>query len=93
MREPSVPLIANATGEPLTAVDAIRRELIEQLAAPVQWQRSIETMVAGGATHFIEFGPGHVLSGLIRRIDRSASVANVSDMATAGKLAPAAAPP
>jgi [acyl-carrier-protein] S-malonyltransferase len=93
VHEPSVPLIANTTGEPLTAVDELRHELIEQLTAPVLWQRSVERMIAGGARHFIEFGPGRVLGGLIRRIDRSASVANVSDMATAGKLAPAAAPP
>jgi [acyl-carrier-protein] S-malonyltransferase len=93
MREPRVPLIANTTSKPLTAVDDLRRELVAQLTAPVLWQRSVERMIEAGATHFIEFGPGRVLSGLVRRIDRSASVANVSDMTTASKLAPAAAPP
>lgn len=93
LREPQVPVIANTSGEPVMAVDELRRELVDQLTAPVLWQRSVERMIAGGASHFIEFGPGRVLSGLIRRIDRSASVSNVSDLATAGKLAPAAAPP
>ncbi|MCH8994251.1 MAG: ACP S-malonyltransferase [Chloroflexi bacterium] len=90
-RDPQVPVIANTTAEPLTSASAIREELVQQLTRPVQWQRSVEYLRAQGVGGVIEFGPGRVLSGLVRRIDRSLTVRNVSDLASAGS-APAPAP-
>ena len=53
----------------------------------VQWNRSVEHMAAQGIDQFVEIGPGKVLTGLIRRIDRGATVANVDDLATAKSFA------
>jgi len=86
-REPSVPIIGNTTARPLAGAAAIREELLNQLCNCVQWQRSVEYMVAGGVTGFAEIGPGRVLSGLIRRIDRGAGTQNIGDAAAVSKLA------
>ncbi len=91
--DPTVPVIANTTAEPLTTAAALREELVQQLARPVQWQRSIEGLRSRGVGTFIEFGPGRVLTGLIRRIDRSLAVHNVCDLASAGQAVLAPAPP
>jgi [acyl-carrier-protein] S-malonyltransferase len=66
-----VPLISNIHAEPIVHPDDIRRELVEQICAAVQWLRSVETMVELGVTHFYEVGHGSVLSGLVSRIDKS----------------------
>lgn len=92
-RDPQVPLIANTSAQPLRTASELRVELVAQLAQPVYWQRSVEYMRGQGVSVFIEFGPGRVLSGLIRRIDRAASVSNVSDLATARSASAAPAPP
>ncbi|MGB2694754.1 MAG: ACP S-malonyltransferase [Dehalococcoidia bacterium] len=93
IRDPEVPLIANSTAQALTSGDQIRSELVQQLQQPVQWARSVEAMRDRGAAGVIEFGPGRVLSGLARRIDRRLSVQNVSDLAGARATSPAPAPP
>lgn len=69
--KPQAPLISNVTGEPIAHPDDIRKELVEQITAPVQWTRSVQTMIELGVTHFYEIGQGNVLSGLIGRIDKS----------------------
>ena len=92
-RDPRVPVVANTTASPLRTAEELRVELVDQLARPVFWQRSVEYMRSQGVKQFIEFGPGRVLSGLIRRIDRAAVVANVSDIAGARSLAATPAPP
>ena len=53
--------------------------LIRQVTAPVRWVECIQLLIAEGATHFIEVGPGKVLSGLMRQIDRAQKVLNVED--------------
>ncbi len=94
LRDPQVPVIANTSAEPLTSAEALRQELVQQLVQPVQWQRSVEYLRSQGVDGVIEFGPGRVLTGLVRRIDRSLSVRNVSDLASAHALAaPSPAPP
>jgi [acyl-carrier-protein] S-malonyltransferase len=67
----AIPVIANATAAAVTQPDEIRTRLLEQLTGPVLFEDSIQKMVADGVTRFVELGPGKVLSGLIRRIDRS----------------------
>ena len=81
-RKPSVPLVANVTGEALTDAKAIKQELIDQLLNCVQWQRSIENMIAAGVTTFFEIGPGQVLTGLIKRISPGVQVFNIRDAET-----------
>ena len=81
-RDPTVPVIANTTGQPLTSGEAIRAELLDQLSASVQWQRTIEFMIASGVGSVIEIGPGRVLSGLMRRIDGDIETANIGDAET-----------
>ncbi|MCJ7655765.1 MAG: ACP S-malonyltransferase [Dehalococcoidia bacterium] len=81
-RKPSVPLVANVTGEALTDTRAIKQDLIDQLLSCVQWQRSIENMIAAGVTTFFEIGPGQVLTGLIKRINPTVQVFNVGDAET-----------
>ena len=75
---PMIPIIANATAQPLTNVDAIKEELAKQLRNCIQWQKSIEYMMSEGVTAFHEIGPGKVLSGLIRRIDPELQTFNIS---------------
>lgn len=69
LRDPEVPVIANITGMALRSADDLRHELINQVCQPVAWTRSVREMIEGGGRTFIEVGPGHVLSGLIRRIN------------------------
>jgi [acyl-carrier-protein] S-malonyltransferase len=83
-KDPTVPIIANVTAQPLTVGNQFRDELLHQLCSSVQWQRSIEYLLQQGVTRFIEIGPGKVLTGLIKRIDRDAETVNISD-ATAVK--------
>lgn len=67
---PRIPVFANVDGDPVTEPAAIRARLLEQLTAPVRWVRCVETMRELGARTFYEPGPGTVLTGLLRRIDR-----------------------
>lgn len=68
LRQPRVPIVANATAGPLTDPDAIRDALTRQLTSPVRWTESIEWIVAQGVDTFVEVGPKKVLNGLLRRI-------------------------
>ncbi|MGI2336572.1 MAG: ACP S-malonyltransferase [Dehalogenimonas sp.] len=74
-----IPIIANTSGQPLTAAGDIRAELLKQLTESVYWQKSVEYMIAEGVTTFVEIGPGKVLSGLIRRINRDVRTINIGD--------------
>ncbi|HEU5103858.1 MAG TPA: ACP S-malonyltransferase [Roseiflexaceae bacterium] len=78
-----VPVISNVTAEPLVTVDAIRRELFEQVTSPVRWIASVRYMTAAGVDTFVEVGPGNVLTGLIKRIVPDAQLINVKDLASA----------
>jgi [acyl-carrier-protein] S-malonyltransferase len=85
-KDPIIPVIANMTAAPLITADEVKTELINQLTNPVQWQRSIEYMVAQGVDTFIEIGPGKVLTGLIRRINNDVATRNINDLATVKSL-------
>ncbi len=77
LRTPSLPIIGNIRARPLTTPDDIRSELVSQLTSSVQWTASIQYIAQLGATRFIEFGPGDVLTGLVKRILPEAFTANV----------------
>jgi [acyl-carrier-protein] S-malonyltransferase len=77
---PRIPVVANVTAAPITTVAAIREELVEQLTSTVRWVESVQYMIAQGVTTFVEVGPKNVLTGLIRRIDRSVQTVNVGDV-------------
>lgn len=83
LRDPKPPVIANTSAEPLTTASEVGDELVRQLTAPVRWQLSMEYMASQGVGAIIEFGPGRVLTGLARRIDRSLKGRNVADLASA----------
>lgn len=78
-KDPIIPVIGNSTAQPLTTAAEIKIELINQLCRCVQWQRSVEYMVGAGVSTFVEFGPGEVLTGLIKRIQPDVNALNVSD--------------
>jgi len=74
---PICPIYQNYTALPETDPETIKQNLIKQLTAPVLWTKTIQNMVKNGATHFIEFGPGEVLQGLIKKIDAGVTVCGV----------------
>lgn len=68
---PAIPVIQNVDGRVHESVDAIRQALVQQLYLPVQWTSCVQALVAHGVTQVAECGPGKVLSGLVKRIDKS----------------------
>ncbi|WHZ36900.1 ACP S-malonyltransferase [Sagittula sp. MA-2] len=79
--EPKVPLVANVRASAVTDVTLIRNLLVEQVCGAVRWRESVEYMVGKGVTEFWEIGAGKALSGMVRRIDRSAAVRNIGTAA------------
>ncbi len=77
---PQVPLVANVSAKALRAVDEVTLALREQLAAPVRWEESVKAMVAAGVDTFVEFGPGSVLSGLVRKTDKRVKTLQVEEL-------------
>jgi [acyl-carrier-protein] S-malonyltransferase len=90
-----IPLITNVDAQAITTGEEARAALIRQVTAPVRWLDSVREMIESGVTVFVEVGPGKVLTGLLRQIDRSVRVFNVEDsaslQATMEKLAQARA--
>lgn len=82
---PAVPVLHNVNVAQSTDADAIRRALMEQLFSPVRWVETIEAIAERGARVVVEAGPGKVLTGLVRRIDKSLSAAPVFDPASLEK--------
>ena len=70
IHDAKVPLYANVTAKPVTSKKDIRELLFSQLTSPVLWQKSMENMITDGFDHFFEIGPGKVLTGLLKRINR-----------------------
>ncbi len=70
------PVYQNVDAMPHTDPEEIKNNLIQQLTAPVRWTQSVQQMLADGATHFIECGPGKVLQGLVKKIERTAEVSS-----------------
>lgn len=81
-RHPSVPIIANCTGQPLTTGESVRQELLQQVCRPVQWLRSVQYLLSEGVSTFVEIGPGRVLAGLIKSIASNTEIRNIEDVAS-----------
>lgn len=84
-----VPLIANASAEPIQEPDELAGELVDQVCAPVRWSESLERLAAMGCDRFLELGPGSVLAGLVKRTlpgARAVSFGAPSDLEAARAL-------
>jgi [acyl-carrier-protein] S-malonyltransferase len=79
--DPEIPVYTNVDAAPVTTAAASRDALVRQVASPVRWEEEIVRMAKDGLDAFVEFGPGRVLTGLVRRIVQEARVLSVSDLA------------
>ena len=80
---PNNKIVSNVTAEPINDPDKIKNLLIDQIERPVRWRESVINMIKTGNRKFVEIGPGKVLSGLVKRIDRNIDliqVNNISDL-------------
>ncbi len=84
--QPSVDVISNVDATPYVCCCQISQKLLAQLTKPVRWQQSIEALLAGGVERFYEIGPGRVLAGLMRRINRKTEVISVNSKDAIEKL-------
>jgi [acyl-carrier-protein] S-malonyltransferase len=85
LQDPQFPVASNVTGSLVTTAGAAQQALIEQVTGTVNWVGCVQALVAGGAEIFVEVGPGKVLTGLLRQIDRSLKCVNVEDLASLEK--------
>jgi [acyl-carrier-protein] S-malonyltransferase len=89
--DPLVPLVGNVTAKSLATAEEVREELRLQLTSCVQWNNTVKFMLNDGITSFYEIGHGRILSGMVKRIDRSASIASIGDFASVLEYATASA--
>jgi [acyl-carrier-protein] S-malonyltransferase len=75
-----IPLVSNVDASEISEVDQIRDSLVRQVCSPVRWMESVQYLIHHGVKLFVELGPGRVLSGLVRQIERSAKTANVENV-------------
>ncbi|HAW53006.1 MAG TPA: [acyl-carrier-protein] S-malonyltransferase [Flavobacteriales bacterium] len=75
---PICPVYQNVNAEPVSDPEEIQKNLIMQLTAPVRWTQTMQNMLRDGATSFTEVGPGNVLQGLVKKVDRSIETASAS---------------
>ena len=83
---PEVPVISNIDASPKTTGEGSRQALVRQVTGAVQWAKSMQTLIDLGVKTFIEVGPGKVLMGLMRQIDRSKKCLSVGDEASLQKV-------
>jgi [acyl-carrier-protein] S-malonyltransferase len=76
--KPVCPVYQNVNAQATSDPEVIKQNLIAQLTAPVRWTQTVQNMVAGGATSFTEIGPGTVLQGLVKKVDRSIATAGIN---------------
>lgn len=74
-----IPVIANVTAEEMTEANDIKAKLLEQIYSPVLWEDTVRKLLELNVDTFVEIGPGSVLSGLVRKVDRTVKTYNVSD--------------
>jgi [acyl-carrier-protein] S-malonyltransferase len=83
---PAMPVVTNVDARATTAPDELRDALVRQVSAPVRWVESMQLLIDQGVDTFVEAGPGKVLSGLMRQINRDVKMLNVEDAASLQKL-------
>lgn len=76
----SVPVVTNVRAEGETESAVLKQLLVDQITSPVLWRQSVENMIAGGVSKFVEIGPGKVLSGLVKRISREVTIENIDTL-------------
>ncbi len=76
-KDAEVPIFANVSASPVKSGEEIKNLLIKQLYSPVLWEETIKNMIADGFTDFVEIGPGKVLQGLVKRIDRTVNITGI----------------
>ncbi|WP_110112866.1 ACP S-malonyltransferase [Bacillus sp. CGMCC 1.16541] len=81
-RDAEVPVVANVIAQPIIDKNEIKTKLVEQLYSPVRWQESVELLLEQSVDTFIEIGPGKVLSGLVKKVNRRATVYSIYDVAS-----------
>lgn len=86
MNPSKIPVIANVTAQPVQDIEKIRNLLIEQVYSPVLWEDSVRWMISQGVDTFFEIGSGSVLTGLIKKIDRSVSIHSMNEFAAVEQL-------
>ncbi|MGO9337442.1 MAG: ACP S-malonyltransferase [Terracidiphilus sp.] len=82
LHDPGIPVAANVTGAMVTSANAAQDALIRQVTGAVRWVDCVQSLIAVGATHFVEVGPGKVLCGLLKQIDPAQKSLNVEDKAS-----------
>ena len=82
IHDTKIPVVANVNAKEETKADEIRQNLVDQAAHPVHWEESIRHMIVGGVDYTVEAGPGTVLSGFMRKIDRKIPSVHAEDTAT-----------
>lgn len=78
--EPAIPVVANVTARPAASAEEIRGLLVEQVYSPVLWEDTVIYLISQGVDTFVEIGPGNVLTGLIKKTDKSVKLINVSSL-------------
>ncbi len=81
--EPGIPIVGNVEAKALNTAADVKAELRLQLMSCVQWNRTMRFMLGSGIEHYVELGPGRVLGGLMKRMDRTVSVTSIGDYAGA----------
>lgn len=87
LRDASIPIVTNIDGAPHTEASTLREELAQQVAASVQWVKTIQHLAGAGVTTFIEIGPGQALAGMVKRIARGSTILNVGKAEEVTKVA------
>jgi [acyl-carrier-protein] S-malonyltransferase len=87
IKDAAIPVISNFLASEVTSAGDIRNALISQVTGAVRWTESVEYLISQGVDTFVEIGPGAVLSGLIKKIDKNVKVFNIDKVSDLGKLA------
>lgn len=80
LQQPSIPVVQNVDAAVSASLDELKEKLLQQLGEPVLWAQCVQTMTAMGVEHIVECGPGRVLSGLVKRIDKSLTSGNIGTL-------------
>ncbi len=81
-----IPVVMNCDAQPVQSAQDIKKKLITQIDHAVQWEKTMRFMIQQGVTQFVEVGPGRVLSGLLRRIDKTKKALNIEDQKSAENM-------